>query len=620
MTALRALWFLSLLLLGALTPSLAAPYRKLELMIPMRDGVRLYTAVYVPETAPLGGSPLLLERTPYSCAPYGKAMGSFARGSRRFVDAGYAFAYQDVRGKFMSEGTYENIRPVLLRPFRPMDIDETTDAYDTVEYLVNRVPGLSGRVGLLGISYPGFYAAMSGISAHPAIKAISPQAPVAEWFLGDDFHHNGAFFLQDAMEFMTWHDAPRSGPSPQAPPSFPFDRGGDAYRYYLGFGANREIDGRIFKGRSKFWRDMMEHPNYDDFWQARSLPGSMKNVPCAVLTVGGWYDAEDLYGALAVYRATERQNPAITNALVMGPWYHGMWVDRPGRRFHTVDFGSNTADAYLESIEFPFFDLHLRGAGGPVPEARIFVTGANRWITAPSWPPPGVSAQSISFLPQGALALGPATTPPTYPAGPISSEVRIDPQNPVPYQGGRLDGRTREYMIDDQRFAAARPDVLTFQTPPLTSPVTALGPVEADLVIATTGTDVDVVVKLIDVLPSGEQQLVRAEVMRAKFRDSFQNPRPLVSNASTPLTFTLPDVAHQWKPGHRLMVQVQNSWFPLVDRNPNVFVNINEAAPSDFRPARFRLYHHAAQASRLRVWTLDAPLEDTFPGLSASAR
>jgi len=578
----------------------AGPYRKIEAMIPMRDGVRLYTAVYVPEMPPAGGSPLLLERTPYSVGSYGATMGNYARGSAQFVQHGYAFAVQDVRGKFMSEGVYQNIRPNVLGPRMPFDIDETTDTYDTVDYLVKRVPGLSGRIGLMGISYPGFYAAMGGIRNHPAVRAISPQAPVGDWFKGDDFHHNGALFLQDAMEFMTWHDTPRLRPGPTAPPSFPFDRGGNAYRYYLGLGPNRNIDERIFRGQSRFWRDMMEHPNYDDYWQTRSLPIAMRDVKCAVLTVGGWYDAEDLYGALTVYQATERQNPGISNSLVMGPWYHGMWADPVGNKFHNVDFGSMTSMVYREEIEFPFFDAFLRGEGAPIPEARIFVTGANQWRTFTLWPPETRRETTLVIQARGGLRWD----TPSPESAPQADEISIDPRNPVPYQGGVLNERSREYMLDDQRFAGARPDVLTYQTEPLERPITLAGPIEADLVVSTSGTDVDVVVKVIDVLPDETQRLVRAEVMRGKFRDSFQNPQPFVPDRPTRVRYWLPDVAHQWGRGHRLMVQVQNSWFPLVDRNPNVFLNINEAREGDFRPATFRLFHSPQHRSQLRVGVL----------------
>lgn len=578
-------------------------YRKLELMVPMRDGVRLYTAVFLPPEPPFGGSPLLLERTPYSCAPYGPgAIGTFNRGSDRFAEAGYAFALQDVRGKFMSEGTYENIRPVFQEPFMPHDVDETTDAWDTVEYLVRNVPGLNGRVGLWGISYPGFYAAMGGIRNHPAVRAISPQAPVAEWWIGDDFRHHGALFLQDAVEFMTWHDMPRPRPGPTALPGPTIDHQGDAYRYYLRMGPNRNVDGRVFQGRSRFWRDLMEHPDYDDHWRSRSLPAQMSGVRTAVLTVGGWFDAEDLYGPLAVYRETERRNPGIVNALVMGPWYHGMWADPDGSRFHTMDFGSPTAEFYREEIEFPFFDAFLRGEGKPVPEARIFFTGSNRWRTFERWPPVERRPRSLVFQPDFGLTWD---VPPRAVGGVTPRhEVRVDPADPVPYQGGRLLERSRSYMLDDQRFASARPDVLTYRGPVLDAPVTLAGPLDADLLMSTSGTDVDVVVKLIDQLPDGTERLIRGEIFRGKYRDSFANPKPFVPDQPTRLRFTLPDVAHTFLPGHRLVVQVQNSWFPLADRNPNVFLNINEAREADFRVATFRLHHPADAPCRLRVGVL----------------
>lgn len=602
-------WFLSLTLVFAAHAAAQIAsneqYDKYEYMIPMRDGVRLCTTVYVPKNKP-GEKPIMLQRTPYSAGPYGERMKPSHPGSQKFKDAGYIYAYQDVRGRYMSEGEFVHMRPQLQVKWLPHDVDESTDTYDTVEFLIKNVPQNNQKVGIWGISYPGGYAALGAIDTHPALKAASPQAPTAEWFLGDDFHHNGVFFLQDAFSFLSGFDGPRNGPAPTNQRLFSFNIEGDAYKFFLNLGpiANTQKP-EYFGGRSRWWNDMFRHGHYDEFWQARNVPNNMKNVKAAVMTVGGWYDAEDLYGPLNVYAKTEQFNPGITNILVMGPWPHGGWAGSRGGRLGHVDF-SAASRHYLDNIEFPFFDHYLRG--GPahgLPEATMYDTGRAEFANFAVWPPKDVRATAYHFDANKALAAGPS--------GDGSDEYVSDPMNPAPYEGGTLRGRSRTYMLADQRFASERADVLTYRSPVLDRDVTWLGPVKAHLAFTTTSTDVDFVVKIVDVQPEGTkdpdgndiggaQMMVRGEIMRSKFRHSYSNPAPLTPGKREVVGFTLPDVFHTFKKGHRIMVQVQSAWFPLADRNPQTFTDIYSAGQDAFVKATIQM-HRGANGSRIEVGT-----------------
>jgi len=584
-------------------------YTKYEYRIPMRDGVKLYTSVYVPKNKP-GKHPILLMRTPYGAGPYGPDRYRPGHGgSAKFREAGYIFAYQDVRGIHMSEGVFEDMRPQLIVRTGPHDIDESTDTYDTVDYLVKNVPNNNGRVGLWGISYPGGYAALGAINSHPALKAASPQAPTADWFLGDDMHHNGAFFLQDCFSFFSGMGAPKNNPSPGWEPVFRFDLAGDAYRFFLHIGPVRNTNGeKYFNGKSKFWNDALAHPNYDEFWQARSVPHNMKGVRCAMLTVGGWFDAEDLWGPLHVYAHTEKNN-TNWNSLVMGPWIHGGWAGRQGSRLADYDFGPNPSEWYRENVEFPFFDAFLRGNAPPkLAEAIMFRTGANQWHHLDAWPPKRLTPAHYYLAAERGLT---KRTPPKTPTLEGDSYLS-DVNNPVPYEGGSLLRRSVTYMAADQRFAFERPDVLSYQTDPLTQDTTWAGPVWADLWVKITGTDADFVVKVIDVWPngsknaagkdmSGYQQLVRAEVFRGKYRNSFQNPSPFRPNLPERVKFALPDLFHTFAKGHRIMVQIQSSWFPLVDRNPQTFCNIYECGPEAFQNATITILRDDSFPTRITV-------------------
>lgn len=597
-------------------------YTKHEFFIAMRDGVKLATHVYVPKDD-AHVFPLLLQRTPYAIQPYGSDNYPSAQNGwllRRFAPSmqllkeGYIFVHQDVRGRMLSEGTFVDVRPHRTGN-GPRDIDETTDAYDTIDFLVKNVPHNNGNVGVWGISYPGFYAAQAAISGHPALKAASPQAPVTEWFLGDDFHHNGAFFLADAFDFYSSFGKVRAKPT-KKPESWDFDYDtGDVYDYFLRMGPLDNARAR-FEGPIPFWDDLMAHGTRDAFWQARDPRPHYKNAKPAILTVGGLFDGEDTFGALQTYRAFETQSPGAKNSVVLGPWRHGGWARGDGDKLGAISFGQKTSVSYHEQAETPFFQKWLKGkAGSAAPEAFCFETGTNEWRTFTSWPPKEVKPVRISLGANGSLSTR---------AGAVGSDsYPSDPNKPVPYAAKPGQGIDAEYMIEDQRFAARRPDVLVYSTDKLREDVTLAGPIEANLWVATTGTDADFVVKIIDVWSDdaadpdpnpmgvkmgGFQQLIRAEVFRGKFRESFETPKPFVPNQPALVKLTLPDILHTLRPGHRLMVQVQSSWFPLVDRNPQTFVDIYHAKPSDFRAATHTLFRGGDKASTLSVGILRGAL------------
>lgn len=583
-------------------------YTKYEYFIPMRDGKKLCTEVYVPKGAD-GHSPILMERTPYSAGPYGTAMKGGFRGSQKFIDSKYIFAFQDVRGKYMSEGEFENLRPQLLKTWGqdglkndPQSVDESTDTYDTVDYLVKHVPGNNGRVGLWGISYPGGYAALGAMCGHPALRASSPQAPTSDWFLGDDMHHNGAFFLQDYVSFFSGFGGVRPEPSAQLQRAASFNINGDAYKFFLDLGGLSNVDPQIFQGKVPYWADIVKHDTYDDYWQARSVPSGLHTVGnCALLWVGGFYDAEDCWGPQNCFKSTAALSPKAKNYICIGPWYHGMWASRNGTTFHDQNWGSNTSQYFQDNVEFPFFDAFLRGTGSwNGAKATVFDSGSHEWKTYDSWPPKTTKPMSLYLSADGMVSMNKPT------AG--TKSYVSDPANPVPYEGGTLTGRTRSYMLADQRFADDRSDVLTFRSAPLTENVTLAGPVLPELFAKVSGTDCDFVVKVIDKFPSGAgdlgdyEMLIRGEVMRAKFRNSFQNPSPLDPSKVERVSFTAPDIFHTFLKGHRIEIQVQSSWFPLVDRNPQTFMNIFTAKNTDFQKATINLSCGGDSASRVQVF------------------
>lgn len=580
-------------------------YNKTEQLIPMRDGVKLFTAIYTPKDQSQK-YPIMLNRTPYSVNPYGPNAYKDALGpSDYFQKEKFIFVYQDVRGKFMSEGEWVEVRPYKPKKNGPKDIDESSDAYDTIEWLLKNVPNNNGRVGMWGISYPGFYTSMGVIDAHPALKAASPQAPIADWFIGDDFHHNGALFLPHAFNFFATLGKPRPAPTPNFPERFVHGTP-DGYRFFLDLGPLANANAKYFKGEIAFWNDLMNHPNYDDYWQARNIRPHLRNIKTPVMTVGGWFDAEDLFGALETYKTIEETNPGARNTLVMGPWFHGGWARSEGDVLGSVSFGQKTSLTYREKVELPFFNCLLKDiCNRELAEATVFETGSNQWRHYDSWPPKNVESREIYLNANGGLSF----TAPS--AAAAFDEYVSDPARPVPFINNIAIGMTREYMVDDQRFAATRPDVLVYQTGVLDRDVTLAGPIKATLFVSTSGTDSDFVVKLIDVFPNsapgtmgGYQMLVRGEPMRARFRNSFSKPEAMEPGKITKIEFTLPDVNHAFLRGHRIMVQIQSSWFPLIDRNPQKFVDINRATEADFQKATQRVYHAGANASRLTVSVL----------------
>ena len=600
-----------------------ANYTKREVVIPMRDGVKLYTIIYTPiDTSRT--YPIMLNRTPYSIGPYAGAdrLKTTLGPSFAFVRAGYIFAYQDVRGAFMSEGRFVNMTPHRADKPTPQHTDESTDSYDTIEWLIANAQHNNGRVGTWGISYPGFYTAAGMIDAHPAHKAASPQAPIVDWFMGDDFHRNGVLWLPHFFNFISGFGKPR--PEPRTTPGsrfvHPTPDGYDFFLHYLG--PVGTANAKFFRDSVQFWSDVMARPTYDRFWQERNLRPHLRNIRPAVMTVGGFFDAENVFGALQVYKSVERQDPNANNTLVMGPWFHGGWARSDGERLGDAWFGSKTSAWYRDSVEFPFFEFHLKGTGrDPRSEAIIFNTGTNTWERHDTWPPRDAGHRHLYLGPSGTASFAepPATARTTF-------ETYVsDPAKPVPFTQIVSPGMPREYMTEDQRFAARRPDVLVYQTEPLTEDVTVMGAPKVDLLVSASGTDADVVVKIIDVFPdtatnapgdragfsrAGYQMLLRGEPARARFRTSYERPTALTPNRPVTIAYELNDIAHTFRRGHRIMIQVQSTWFPLMERNPQTFVpNIAFASEKDFRPATMRIYH----ASHLGLPVRGAPPEPARP-------
>jgi putative CocE/NonD family hydrolase len=594
-------------------------YTKIERMVPMRDGVKLFTSIYLPKDISASKTyPIMLNRTPYSVAPYGEDLYKTAIGpSMHFARDGYVVVYQDVRGKYMSEGDFEAYRPFIPSKKTTSETDESSDTYDTIEWLLKNIEGNNGKVGTWGISAPGYYTTMTTIEAHPALKAASPQAPVTDWFMGDDRHHNGAFFLMGTFAFLSSYGARRPQPTPTGTPAFSAYGTPDSYEFYKNLGPLKNVNEKIFKNQNRIWNQMMENETYNDFWKARTPVPHLKNIKPAVMVVGGWFDQEDLYGPLKTYQGIENNKPQSPNLLVMGPWIHGGWARGTGESLGNIRFGSQTSAFYQQEIEFPFFSHYLKDKPQPVlPKAYVFETGANEWRKYDQWPPKNTVEKKLYMHPDGTLSFSPTMTTMQVGAKPAFDEYISDPDKPVPYTSEIRIIRGSDYMYEDQRFAATRPDVLVYQSEVLKEDVTISGNVFANLFISTTGTDADFVVKLIDIYPGdapndspvnpnmkmgGFQLLVRGEVMRAKFRNSFSKPVALVPNKVENVKFDMQDAAHRFKKGHKIMIQVQSSWFPLVDRNPQKFVNIYKANQQDFQKATHRLYLSGNSASYVGV-------------------
>lgn len=581
----------------------AKQFKMTTAMIPMRDGVKLFTAVYVPKDKK-GPLPFILMRTPYGAESRGPK--AFKDYFKDLADEGYVFVFQDIRGRHKSEGKF-----VMMRPPRDSKdkqaIDEGTDAHDTIDWLLKNVPDNNGRVGMLGISYPGWLTVMALLEPHPALKAASPQAPPADMFLGDDFHHNGAFRLSYGFEYVAMMETDKSNFS------FKFDRY-DTFEWYLKLGALSNVNEKHFKGKLPTWNDFVEHPNYDDFWKKQSSAPYLKRVSVPTLNVAGWYDQEDFYGPLKTYELLEKHDRNDQNFLVVGPWNHGGWQAGPGNKLGKIDFGSDTGKYFRAKVQAPFFARHLKDKGGKQPEALTFQTGSNKWVSHDRWPPKDASARKLYFHPQGKLAFkAPEETMAPF------DEYASDPAKPVPYRPRPVTptypGREwNEWMVEDQRFTQHRPDVLTYETEPLTEDVTVAGSLTAHLFGATSGTDCDWIVRLIDVYPEkvakmpemgGYQLLVSGEVTRARFRKSFEKPEAVVAGEVNEYAIDLHWSHHCFRKGHKIMVQVQSTWFPLIDRNPQKYVpNVFKAKDSDFQATRQRVYRSPKYPSAISMQVL----------------
>lgn len=614
-------------------------YTKREVSIPMRDGVKLFAVIYEPKDKDKK-YPIMFDRTPYSVAPYGpKEFKTLLGPSELFAREGYIFVYQDVRGRYMSEGDYEDVRPYIHNK-TGKQFDETTDAYDTVEWLIKNVRNNNGRVGVWGISYPGFYTSMAGIDGHPAVKAISPQAPVSDWFHGDDTNHNGALFLAQNFGFFAYMGQVRPSPTGANDYVKPYPWGTpDGYKFFLemgGLGKSGDLFWQKLGFRSKFWDQLLLHPNYDQFWKERNILPNLKNIRAAVMTVGGWYDNEDLYGALETYRWIEKQNPGIYNVLVMGPWFHGGWSRSDGDWLGTAYFGGKTGVHYRATYELPFFNYFLKDKGSiaQIKEVNGFDTGSYDWREFGDWSPASSTDTPIYLLDNGQLKFGDGVAGKRPPDGTkVHDEYVSDPWNPVPYTQKITLNYPADFMTEDQRFVAMRPDVLVYQTEPLKEDVTVAGNIKPEIFISSSGTDSDLIVKLIDVFPDdyqfpetgkklpngdperikppensawsvfkpgGYQMLLRGEPMPARFRNSFETPAPLVANRPTKISYVMPGVVHTFKKGHRIMVQIQSTWFPLVARNPQKFMaNYKLGTDADFQKATQRVFHSVQYPSRI---------------------
>jgi putative CocE/NonD family hydrolase len=570
-------------------------YVKTEHLITMRDGVKLYTAVYTPRESN-GRYPILMQRTPYSCRPYGKDNYREKLGPNVILmNEKYIFVYQDARGRYKSEGDFREMTPAIAQKKSNQDVDESSDTYDTIEWLLKNTDS-NGKVGMYGISFPGYYASAALPDAHPALKAVSPQAPMSDEFIGDDCYHNGAFFLMDNFGFYSGFDGPKSNDGERYQ-SFFKTNFNDAYEYFLEFGPLKKANtGAYFSDPKSIWRQVTAHPPYDEFWQSRNIKNHLKNVKPAVLVVGGWFDAEDLYGALKTYTAIEKQSPGNDCRLVMGPWTHGGWAAPSWTSFSGYQFGKDLNQYYQAEIETKFFNHYLKDQGNfDLAEVTVFETGSNQWRNYPTWPPANQRQVPYYFSSGGGLSTGKPK------GGNAFTVYESDPAKPVPYTDRRSQHRNNEYMAEDQRFAAKRADVVLFQTEELSSDLTLTGEIGAELFVSMTGTDADFIVKVIDVQEDGVQQMVRAEVFRGKFRNSFSKPEPFVVNKIEKVAFKLNEVAHTFKKGHRVMVQVQSSWFPLVDRNPQKFINIFEADESDFQKSLIKIHHSEKHSSHVTL-------------------
>lgn len=619
----------------AAKPSLRSRYTKFEFRIPMRDGLKLFTVVYVPKDASKT-YPFLMSRTPYGSGVFDQGQSHYGVDyypsslgpSKEFEESGYIFVNQDVRGRYMSEGKWQEMTPHLKATRVAGEGVESKDMYDTVEWLLKNVAGNNGKVGIWGISYPGFYTSASVIDSHPAIKAASPQAPVTDLYMGDDSYHGGAFMLAANFGF---YSAFTNETNPTNLPKKweEFEYGTeDGYQFFLKHMSLKNITAKLNDKQREYLMPGIEHTTYDSFWKSMNIAPHLKNIRAAVLTVGGWYDAEDPQGPLTTYQSIKKQNAgpkAPFNGLVMGPWVHGGWAHYDGAKLGSVNFDAKTAEYFRRNIIFPFFEQHLKSITTKViPEAQVFETGTNVWRNYSAWPPQEARSRTLYFGQNGSLDW---VAPPVSDASSAFDEYISDPKKPVPFVPYIATGVPQEYMVSDQRFASTRPDVLVYQSAVLEEDITFVGAITPKLFVSTSGTDADWVVKLIDVYPNeypnlnpgnekttdvaapvinmaGYQQLVRGEPLRGKFRNGFEMPQAFVPGQVESVSYHMPDINHTFRRGHRIMVQVQSSWFPLIDLNPQRFMDIPKANPEDFQKAIQRIYRAPGQSSGIAVQVL----------------
>jgi len=609
---LISIWLPISLLAQELPYDVKANYTKTVYPIQMRDGVKLFTVVYEPKDKSKK-YPILFHRTPYGVGPYGPDDYKTQLGGNELLQkSGYIYVFQDVRGRYMSEGIFMDVRP-----FKPVkkgnkDIDESTDAFDSITWLLKKINNHNGKVGMWGVSYPGFYAAMGALSNHPNLVAVSPQAPVMDWFAGDDFHHNGAFFLPHAFNFFSSFGKLRNSLTTEGNPQFNHGTQ-DGYYFFKQMGPLENANKLYLNYEIPIWNDLMTHSDYDNFWKERNALQYFKGIKAATLIVGGLFDAENLYGALNLYQTIEKKNPKASNMLVMGPWSHGMWSKGDGQNLGQINFDSKTSSFYRKKIEYEFFNHYLKeDTELELPEAYMFETGSSVWKAYKNWPPSEAMEKELFFFPSGKLS----NTMEGLSSGNSFDEYTSDPAKPVPFTNSITTQMTKEYMVEDQRFASRRPDVLVYETAPLKEDITMTGPLNADLFVSPSTDDADIVVKLIDVFPdqpseqengnkmAGYQMLIRGDVMRGKYRNSLEKPEPFVINDVNEVKFQLCDVNHTFKAGHKIMVQVQSTWFPLVDLNPQKFINIYTAKPEDFQKSKIRILHSARYPSGIKYLEL----------------
>lgn len=592
-------------------------YNRKDYMIPMRDGVKLYTQVYesINRAEKL---PIMLKRTPYGITSYwGKKAYPYVLGpSMHFTKEGYIFVYQDVRGKYRSEGEFVVNKPHKTVKRGPKDTDESSDTYDTIEWLLKNIDNHNGRVGQWGISYPGWQTVMGMIDAHPALKASSPQASPADMWIGDDFHHNGAFRLMYTFDWLRHSAQIRTGPSGKRAARFEYGTP-DGYKFFLELGPVANVNKKYFKNTVPTWNEYMAHGDYDSYWQRQNVLQYLDNIKHPILNVAGWFDAEDFYGPMSIYSTIEIKNPDNKSTLVVGPWRHGGWASMEGDKLFTIQFKEKTGVYFREKVELPFFNYYLKDKGRlQLPEALVFETGSNRWKSYDRWPPKAAMEKKLYINAGGKLSFD----PPTAENEKANDSYVSDPNKPVPFSPRTLNRQGHFWMVEDQRFASCRPDVLVYQSDVLNEDVTIAGAITASFYVSTSGTDADWVVKLIDVYPGNApdnqpnprairmgdyQMLLAGEVLRGKYRNSFEKPEPFVPGEVTKIEFSLRDKYHCFLKGHRIMVQVQSSWFPVIDRNPQKFLDIYHAREEDFQKAVMKVYRSKKYTSHLKIRCFD---------------